>query len=327
MLILPDEPTLIPPEEPELVVLDDGTELEPEYPLVKGFKTIHAPRGKAGEYAAWAIDPYRGCGYMCIFCYVIRQLAMGYATRYPHLTWPQCMHAAMKEFRAGAKVQDNFRDEFLHDVKKVGLMGVFVQIFMSFMADVYHLGDTDVTRWVMEMIRLHAPKAGFAVLTKAGMRSLRDIDLFDPLLDSYGFTLVSLNEDYIRKWEGRTDTAANRLKAAEAFAKRGIHVHVSIEPAVNLKDAIEVIKRVAGIADLVKLGPMSTIGNNLKELRETDAEWRPLTRAEHQELVLEAIAQCDKQGTDLYVKEDLSWAVPESRKARNKAMMRAKQRR
>jgi len=54
---------------------------------------------------------------------------------------------------------------------------------------------------------------------------------------------------------------------------------------------------------------------------------RPLTRGEHLGLVLEAIAQCDKYGTDLYVKEDLWWAVPERRKARNKAMMRAKQRR
>src|SRR5262249_25457693 len=41
---------------------------------VKGRSIIYAPKGEAGEYAALASNPYRGCGHRCKYCYVPRIL-------------------------------------------------------------------------------------------------------------------------------------------------------------------------------------------------------------------------------------------------------------
>jgi hypothetical protein len=40
-------------------------QLNPDGVSVKGCTIIYAPTGQAGEYAALATNPYRGCGHQC----------------------------------------------------------------------------------------------------------------------------------------------------------------------------------------------------------------------------------------------------------------------
>ena len=50
--------------------------LNPDGVSVKGCAYIYAPRGQAGEYAALAANPYRGCGHGCAYCYVPNAIKM-----------------------------------------------------------------------------------------------------------------------------------------------------------------------------------------------------------------------------------------------------------
>ena len=59
-------------EPPQLVQID----LDPYSVALRGCVFIYAPAGQAGEYAALAANPYRGCGHLCRYCYVPRVLRM-----------------------------------------------------------------------------------------------------------------------------------------------------------------------------------------------------------------------------------------------------------
>ena len=66
----------------------------PDGVSVKGCTYIYAPSGQAGEYAPLAINPYRGCGHGCAYCYV-----------------PHVIKMPRKDFDAGATPRPNFLNQ------------------------------------------------------------------------------------------------------------------------------------------------------------------------------------------------------------------------
>src|SRR5476651_1005489 len=83
---------------PLRVLTMNATDEEPDvFEALKNCTFIYAPKGQAGEYAARACNPYRGCGHGCNYCYV-----------------PLILHMKRPEFDAGAIP----RPDFLHHLRK-----------------------------------------------------------------------------------------------------------------------------------------------------------------------------------------------------------------
>jgi hypothetical protein len=53
-----------------LAVAPGAVIVNPDGVSIKGATCIYAPPGQAGEYAALACNPYRGCGHTCLYCWV-----------------------------------------------------------------------------------------------------------------------------------------------------------------------------------------------------------------------------------------------------------------
>ena len=251
--------------------------LNPDGVSVKGCTYIYPPRGQAGEYAALAANPYRGCGHGCAYCYV-----------------PNVIKMPRKDFDAGATPRPNFLIKLRKDAEKYRTLGITEQVMLSFTTDVYNPFDTSLTRPAIEILIEHG--LGFCVLTKGGTRAWCDHDLYRPDRDAFASTLTSLDERFSKKWERNAAPPNDRIAALKAFHDAGIFTWVSLEPTLDIEASLAIVEATHGFVDLYKVGRV----NYLPMTKTTD--WRDYT--------LRMLDTLDRVGAQHYIKKDLQPFLP-----------------
>ncbi|MGA2809312.1 MAG: radical SAM protein [Terracidiphilus sp.] len=234
---------------------------------------IYTPAGGAGEYAPLAVNPYRGCGHGCKYCYV-----------------PGIKRMPRSEFDAGAVPRENFLVRLRGDAARLRAVGVSGQVMLSFSTDPYHPGDTSLTRQTIEVLIEFG--FGFSVLTKGGTRGLKDLDLYRPACDCFACTLTSLDDGFSRKWEPRAALPGDRLAALRAFSESGIFTWVSLEPTLDVESGLAIIEATHTFVDLFKIGRANYIGMTAK------TDWKSYT--------LRMAERCARLGVAHYFKRDLA---------------------
>jgi DNA repair photolyase len=252
--------------------------LNPDGISLKGCRLIYAPAGQAGEYAALATNPYKGCGHGCVYCYV-----------------PLVVKMDRREFDAGATVKTGYLDGLRTDAAHYQTAGITEQVMLSFTSDPYHPGDTSLTRTALELLTKHG--LAFCTLTKGGTRALRDIDLFRPSRDAFAATLTSLDDRFSAKWERHAPLPGDRIAALRRFHEAGIFTWVSLEPTLDIDSSLDVVEATHPFVDLYKIGR----ANYLKEITRT-TDWRGYT--------LRMIDLLNRLGKAHYIKCDLQPYLP-----------------
>jgi DNA repair photolyase len=198
---------------------------------------IYTPTGLALEYSAWACNPYHvGCGHKCLYCFE--------KTR---------KNEAKKAlFDAGAIPKENWLEKLRIDAAKCQALGITGQVLMSFTSDVYNPHDVSMTRPTIEIIQEFG--MGINVLTKAGMRSLDDIDLFRPTRDCYGATLTALDDEMSLEWEPCAALPDERMEALKTFHRCGIYTWCSLEPVLDVEASLEIVRQTHTFIDHYKIG-------------------------------------------------------------------------
>ena len=270
----PDKAQLSVVAEPELVTIEPTTESIG----IPGCSYIYAPKGKAGEYAPLAANPYRGCGHGCSYCYV-----------------PLMLKMKRPEFDAGAKSRPDFLKHLAEDARKYQAAGITEQVFFSFTTDVYSPFDISLTRPSLQLVQQHG--MGICVLTKGGTRALADIDLYRPDRDCFASTLTSLDESFSRKWERNAAPPDERIAVLKAFHERGIYTWVSLEPTLSVEASLEIVKATHGFVDHFKVGKANYLGEYSKGI-----DWRDYT--------LRMIDLCQQLAVKHYIKRDLQPYLP-----------------
>jgi DNA repair photolyase len=255
-------------------ILDDD---RPESDVISNAQYIYRPKGQAGEYAPFAVNPYRGCGNKCSYCYV-----------------PLVTRQTRQEFDAGAKPRPKFLTGLEKEAKKYELKGFSGQVMLSFTTDPYHPGDTTLTRQTLECLIRHG--MAFCTLTKGGTRAFRDIDLFRPDRDAFASTLTSLDDAFSLKWERAAALPADRIAALKTFHDKGIYTWVSLEPTLDCDSSLEIIRRTHHFVDLYKIGRV----NYLPMTKTTD--WKDYTQR--------MLKLCTELRVKHYFKKDLQQYLP-----------------
>jgi DNA repair photolyase len=243
-------------------------------------KLIYKPKGKAGEYASWALNVYRGCDHNCQYpCYV-----------------PSVLHMTKEEF---AKPQlreptESFLSKVRRDCEKLVAEGLYPQVLLSFTCDPYCHFDEEhqVTRHVIQV--LHEYGLSVCTLTKGGTRAWRDLDLFTPK-DAFATTLTCITESESLEWEPGAELPLDRIKTLEIFYYAGIPTWVSLEPVLNTESALHIIQATHKFVDLFKIG----LWNYDQRAKEID--WKKFGN--------DSVALCESLGVDYLIKEDLRKAM------------------
>jgi hypothetical protein len=254
---------------------------------IAGCSIIYAPAGQAGEYSPLAVNPYRGCGHKCAYCYVPR--IPGQPDR--------------AEFDAGAILKPDYIAKLRRDAAKYRELRSTGQVMMSFTSDPYHPGDTSTTRQVFEILIDHG--LGICALTKGGTRALRDLDLFRPERDAFASTLTTLDDDFSKKWERDAALPHDRMNALRSFHERDIFTWVSLEPTLSAKHSLAIVDATHKFVDLYKVGKANYIKNPDLENRTPAADreyWRDYT--------LRMIDKLLALGKKHYIKNDLQIYLP-----------------
>ncbi len=193
-------------------------------------KPIYRPKGKAAEYAEWALNIYTGCTNGCEYCYA-----------------PKVLRKSREDF-ASASV----REGIVAAVERQLTGGAFEDkmIHLCFTCDPYPNGvDTTPTREVIRLIK--EAGAHVQILTKNPIAATQDLDLLDAG-DMFGVTITGAPQ----KVEPYTDPPHRRLHVLENAKKRGIGTWVSCEPVYCPEDIYRLIEE-CDFIDLFKIGKLN----------------------------------------------------------------------
>jgi len=205
---------------------------------------IYETTGRAKEYCPYAIEIYDGCEHKCTYCYNV----------------------------TSGKRKEN---DFYEKIKPIpGLLyrlellapeysNINGRILLCFGCDPYQPLDDELqlTRKALEiLIKYNVP---FQVLTKGGLRAVRDFDLLKQANGLYAVTLLFTNDESRKKWEPNTASIDERVESLKIAHEMGINTWVSIEPPIIPEEALGVINLVEPYVSAYKIGKWN---------HETDAE-------------------------------------------------------
>jgi len=240
---------------------------------------IYEPTGRAQEYSELACNPWTGCEHGCTYCY------------------------------AWQKGAPRLRRDFLErlPVEARRLRGDPRQVLLCFITDPYQPHDraTQITRQtilIMQQELLHV-----TVLTKGGMRAVRDFDLLGPG-DQFAATLTFTSWDDSRKWEPKAATPDERLKALRLAHRQGIETWASLEPILDPAQTVALIEASHEYVDEFRVGKLNYVHLGI--------DWRRCADS-----VLEAL---QRYGCRYYIKNDLLKFAPAGTPQRSPGRVREK---
>ena len=166
------------------------------------------------EYGDYTINHVLGCFHGCMFpCYAY-QMAKRFGTVKTYKDWiePKLVSNAIE-------LLDKEIPKYKNDIKSVQL---------SFTTDPFMMSYPEVKKLTIKIIKkLNQNKIKAVLLTKG---IIPEEALETDKYNEYGITLVSLNEDFRRKFEPNTAAYRDRILALKKMHDNGFKTWVSIEP-------------------------------------------------------------------------------------------------
>jgi DNA repair photolyase len=236
-------------------------------------KVIYEPQGRAREFSPLAANLYRGCAHGCIYCYA-----------------PQAIRVKREQFVTQPKPRTDVLKYLKKDARK--LTGDDREILLSFTCDPYQPIDTDlgITREAIKILIENHLR--FTILTKGGLRAVRDFDLLENYAKCrFGTTLVFTRQPDADQWEPGAASLAERIEALKSAHSRGIPTWVSLEPVIDPAQALAIIKKFHPIVDQWNVGKL----NYRKP--DTEVDWVKFRE--------EASALFENLGADVVMKKSL----------------------
>ena len=233
-------------------------------------KVIYEPRGRALEYSLLAINHYKGCSHSCVYCYARKMMSNFTGENFEEPT-------------ARYGIIDNLVKEAPR------YAGTDKRVLLCFTCDPYQQLDEKekVTRSVIKMLKNN--DIHFQVLTKGGLRAVRDFDLYTEG-DAFATTLTLTDKVESAAKEPGAALPAERIEAIRIAHERNIETWVSLEPVLDAEQSLEIIRMTSGFVDLFKIGKLNHFYSEI----------------DCREIEIKAIELCQELGKDYYVKNDLA---------------------
>lgn len=209
-------------------------------------RLIYQPKGRAREYAPWALNLFRGCNHACRYCYAPTILKMDRKAFH---------HSATPRWNGNAQFWEQLEEEasLLSADIQLGLREP-MQILLCFTCDPYPIGENGFTRSVIEL--LHRKNLPVTILSKGGERSMKDFDLLSPR-DAYATTLTFLDAEQSERWEPGAAPPEERIDALRQAHQRGLPTWVSLEPVIDPQQTLALIAFTHPFVDFYKIGKLN----------------------------------------------------------------------
>jgi DNA repair photolyase len=239
--------------------------------VLKKYRVIYTPTGKAREYSPAACNIYLGCDNGCKYCYAP---SINFKTREEYLQ-PRPRQDILKKFEADCKEYNGGQVQF------------------CFMTDPYNSLESklNLTRNCLEIALEN--KVPVSILTKSKM-VLDDLYLIKRFGDNIqvGFTLTFSNKNDSSHWEPHASSPEERLRALYILKNSGVQTWASFEPVIIPKQSLEMMISSLDDVDIYKVGKL----NNYKGL-DKQIDWN--------DFLSKAVSILRNNNKKFYVKHDL----------------------
>jgi len=265
---------------------------------------IYEPRGPAREYSKLALSTYKGCDHHCDYCFA------------PCFAYRMKPAAIQKELFKKPTVIGS--EKYTEEQRVVRLLKQVAReaknfttnypdnprVLLSFTSDPYQQCERKyrVTGQILKI--LAECKVPATVLTKNPALALElDAKVIAESGTHLATTIVWSQESSREKWESGAPSLESRYKALQKAKELGITTWVSIEPVIDAKEGLEVIRNLIGMTSLVKIGGIDKRWN--KEVYDS-VNWP--------EFLLEALRIVNIRHQNYYIKDHLWKHVNEDSK-------------
>lgn len=242
---------------------------------MKKIQTIYKPKGSAGQYSPFGLNPYTGCDHGCFYCY------------------QQCI---VNRFQpdvdfTSIKSRPGFIESLLLDAPK---FSGGEQVTLCFGCDPYnHINDQlQLTRQSLKI--LLANKICAAILTKGGMKATADTDI---ILQFGKHIMVGTTPTFVRnadsrKYEPGAALPMERLAMVKHFHDIGVTTWTSFEPVIDPAQSLDLMEMYAPYTNCFKIGKL-----NHNPKLEKSIDWR--------KFLDDAVAIMRKHNKTFIIKSDL----------------------
>lgn len=193
------------------------------------------------EYGDYTLNHIQGCSHGCKYpCYAYMMAKrFGKVKSYKEWIHPQIVENTMQLL---AKELPRFKD-------KINLL------HLCFTTDPFMYGYEDICQLSMQVLqRANAHSIRCSVLTK-GILPIELAEL--PLQNEYGITVVSLDDDFVQRYEPGAAPIQARIAALKALSEKGCKTWVSVEPYPTpniIKQNLSDILNAVSFADRIIFG-------------------------------------------------------------------------
>ena len=206
-------------------------------------KIVYEPRGAAREYAALALNIYKGCTHGCVYCYNNgRRSRKGYF---------------FEDARPKINVLENLKSDCRFLTKRYGTN--CPEILLTFLGDAYQPTEStlQLTRQAIEiLIRFNLR---FTILTKSAL-IVRDLDLLAPYNGfRAGFSFTTIDPIRAAAWEPHAGVIDSRVGALKTFFRIEVPTWVSLEPVMDVNSTIEAIEKLHSFVDFFYVGALNHV--------------------------------------------------------------------
>lgn len=207
-------------------------------------KVLYQPKGKAGEYAAFAANLFVGCSNMCEYCYCKKGILAN------------VMGQDKPQLKAGFKTDEDAINTFKKELKEnIYAIRDCGGVFFSFSTDpclpeTWH-STCECAKFAMSLgvpVSILTKCASWAY-TKAALELCKGEG---QRLLAVGFTLTGHDE-----LEPNAAKNKERIAAMTYLKSKGIKTFASIEPIVDIESAWDMIYSTRIVCDLFRVGLMS----------------------------------------------------------------------
>lgn len=196
---------------------------------------IYEPKGRAEEYSPLACNFRRGCTMGCAYCY-----------------GPDASRMSRADY-ARAVPKADVLERLRRDAAR--LSGDERQVQLCFIGDPYDRADESrLTRAAIQI--LHNEGLSVSILTKGGRRAADDFDLLGPG-DAFGTTLTLVRAADSIDWEPGAALPMDRMATIALAHHLGIRTWVSLEPVVDVNQALALVREVHPYVDEFRCGVLN----------------------------------------------------------------------
>ena len=170
------------------------------------------------------------------------------------------------------------------------------EILLCFTCDPYQPLDKDLALTRKAIQVLHDHRVVVRILTKGGLRAVRDFDLLinHRDLSIFGITLTFDNARQSREAEPWAAIPEDRIESLRTAHDMGIRTWASLEPVMDPDQSLSLIIRSAEWVDEFKIGKLNHVANKI--------DWKSFGK--------QAVALMKKLDKRYYLKKDLLAFLP-----------------